>query len=453
MEWSPEAGGLAFATLRALYASNALRPTDVIKAIYSRLDRRDHVWINRVPLADALSRAAELERHVRPLPLYGLPFAVKDNIDVAGLPTTAACKEFAFTPSSSALVVKRLVEAGAIVVGKTNLDQFATGLVGVRSPYGPVHNPFDGRYIAGGSSSGSAVAVSTGMVSFALGSDTAGSGRVPASFNNIVGFKPTRGVLSCSGLVPACRTLDCVSLLTLTCADARDVLSVAKGFDAEDPYSRREANGLELSAARPATFRFGVPGSADLEFFGDQESPGLFARAMPILEAMGGQRVQIDFAPFREAARLLYEGPWVAERLAALQDFYAAHADALLPVTRKIIGGAARYTAVDAFKGLYRLEALKRQAAAEWQKMDLLLVPTTGTVYTLEQVDADPIRLNANLGYYTNFVNLMDLCAGAIPCGFRRNGVPFGITLIAPTLSDGLLLSLGAEFHIALKRK
>jgi allophanate hydrolase len=450
MEWSPEEGGLGFATLRGLYASGALRPRDVVKAVYGRLGRCDHVWITRVPLADALARAAELERKGRGMPLYGLPFAVKDNIDVTGLPTTAACKEFAYTPGRSAALVQRLVEAGAIVVGKTNLDQFATGLVGVRSPYGPVHNPFNERYIAGGSSSGSAVAVSTGMVSFALGTDTAGSGRVPAGFNNIVGFKPTRGVVSCAGLVPACRTLDCPSLLTLTCADARDLLRVVKGFDRDDPYSRREANGLDLSPARPATFRLGVPRPRDLEFFGDRESPGLFARAVPVLEAMGGRRVEIDFGPFREAARLLYEGPWVAERLAAVQDFYTAHADALLPVTRKIIAGAARYTAVDAFKSFYQLQELKRQAAAEWEKMDLLLVPTAGTVYTLEQVDADPVGRNSNLGYYTNFVNLMDLCAVALPCAFRKSAVPFGVTLIGPALSDGLLLSLGAEYHARL---
>lgn len=451
MDWSPETGGLGIATLRALYASNSSRPTEVIKAVYGRLGRYDHVWITQVPLAEALARAAELERTGRGLPLYGLPFAVKDNIDVAGIPATAACKEFAYTPAKSATVVKRLIEAGAIVVGKTNLDQFATGLVGVRSPYGPVHNPFEGRYIAGGSSSGSAVAVSTGMVSFALGSDTAGSGRVPAGFNNIVGFKPTRGVLSCTGLVPACRTLDCVSLLTLTCADARAVLQVAKGFDNSDDFSRRESDRLNLTPVRPAKFRFGTPRAKDLEFFGDQESPALFARALPVLEAIGGQRIEIDFRPFREAARLLYDGPWVAERLAALQEFYTAHADAFLPVTRKIIGGAARYSAVDAFKGLYRLEELKRQAAAAWDRMDLLLVPTTGTVYKLEEIEAAPMQLNNNLGYYTNFVNLMDLCAVALPCGFRKNGVPFGVTFIAPALSDGLLCSLGTEYQMRLR--
>lgn len=450
MDWSLERGSLEIPTLRKLYAGNALKPADVVRAVYRRLDRLDHVWITRVPLAQALERAAELERGARGLPLYGLPFAVKDNIDAAGFPTTAACKEFARTPARSATVVDRLLRAGAILIGKTNLDQFATGLVGVRSPYGPVPNAFNPRYISGGSSSGSAAAVAAGMVSFALGTDTAGSGRVPAAFNNLVGLKPTRGVLSCAGVLPACRTLDCVSLLTLTVADARAVLRVVKGFDGADPFSRAEADRLDVAPARPATFRFGVPRPADLQFFGDREAPDVFARALRVLEGMGGRRVEIDFTPFREAAKLLYEGPWVAERLAAVQDFYAARPEAFLPVTRKIIGGAARFTAVDAFNGLYRLQALKTQAAAEWARMDVLAVPTTGTIYTIEQVDADPVRLNTNLGYYTNFVNLLDLCALALPAGFRKDGLSFGVTLAAPGLADGLLCALGEEYHARL---
>jgi allophanate hydrolase len=450
MDWSFQSGSLDFTTLRAHYASNALKPSDVVRAVYRRLDRFDHVWISRVPDAEAHSRAIELERNGRGLPLYGIPFAVKDNIDVAGMPTTAGCKEFSYVPATSAAVVTRLIQAGAILVGKTNMDQFATGLVGVRSPYGPVANPFDARWIAGGSSSGSAVAVSTGMVSFALGTDTAGSGRVPAGFTNIVGLKPTRGLLSCTGVVPACRTLDCVSILALTCGDARQVLKVAKAFDAADPFSRAEADRVEVVRFRPAAFRFGVPGEKDLEFFGDRESPALYARVIASLERMNGQRIEIDFTPFREAAKLLYDGPWVAERLAALKDFYAAHADALLPVTRKIVVGATRYSAVQAFEGTYRLQSLKRQAEAEWKRIDVLVVPTAGTIYTLEQVESEPISLNNNLGYYTNFVNLLDLCALAVPCALRRNGLPFGATLIAPAFSDGLLCSLGIDYQARL---
>jgi allophanate hydrolase len=450
MEWSTETGSLDITTLQSHYASRALKPTDVIRAIYQRMDRFDHIWISRVPPSQALSRATELERNGRGLPLYGIPFAVKDNIDVAAMPTTAGCKEFSRVPAVSATVVNRLIAAGAILLGKTNMDQFATGLVGVRSPYGPVTNPFDARWIAGGSSSGSAVAVSTGMVSFALGTDTAGSGRVPAGFNNIVGLKPTRGLLSCTGVLPACRTLDCVSVLALTCGDARRVLRHAKAFDQTDPFSRKEADRLEVSSPRPSEFRLGVPRNKDLEFFGDRESPALFAQAVAALERSGGRRVEIDFTPFRETAKLLYEGPWVAERLAALKDFYANHADAFLPVTRKIIGGASRYSAVDAFEATYRLQTLKRQAESEWARIDVLVVPTAGTIYTLEQIESDPIGPNTNLGYYTNFVNLMDLCALAVPCGFRRSGLPFGATLIAPALSDDLLCGLGAEYQSQL---
>jgi len=450
MDWSPESGSLDFTTLQRHYASNALKPTDVVRTIIRRMDRFDHVWISRVPPAQALSRAIELEGNGRGLPLYGIPFAVKDNIDVAGMPTTAGCKEFSHVPATSATVVNRLIAAGAILVGKTNMDQFATGLVGVRSPYGPVANPFDARWIAGGSSSGSAVAVSTGMVSFALGTDTAGSGRVPAGFNNIVGLKPTRGLLSCTGVLAACRTLDCLSVLALTCDNARLVLKLAKGHDKADSFSRTQADRLDLFPPRPAAFQFGMPREKDLQFFGDRESPALFAQAVANLEHMSGRRVEIDFAPFREAARLLYGGPWVAERLAAIKDFYAAHADALLPVTRQIITGAGRYSAVDVFEGIYRLRKLRRQAEAEWAKIDVLLVPTTGTIYTLEQVEAEPIALNNNLGYYTNFVNLMDLCALALPCAFRQSGLPFGVTLIAPAFSDGLLCALGTEYQSRL---
>ena len=450
LDWSTESGSLDLTTLKELYGSQTLEPSDVLRAVYRRLDRFDHVWISRIPLEQALSRAAELKRGRRDLTLYGIPFAVKDNIDVADMPTTAACKQFTRRPAKSATVVQRLLQAGAILIGKTNLDQFATGLVGVRSPYGPVSNPVNPRYLAGGSSSGSAVAVATGMVSFALGTDTAGSGRVPAGFTNTVGLKPTRGVVSYAGVLPACRTLDCVSLFTLTCTDARTLLQVAKGFDKGDPFTRDEADKLDLFPTPVATFRFGVPRRQDLEFFRDPESPGLFAQAVTLLEKMSGQRVEIDFTAFRETAKLLYDGPWVAERLAALKDFLSTHSDAFLPVTRKIIGGAARYTAVDVFQAMYQLQELKRQAVGEWAKMDVLLVPTTGTVYTLEQIEADPIRLNSHLGYYTNFANLMDLCGLALPCAFRKNGVPFGVTLLAPALSDGMLCSVGIAYQSRL---
>ena len=375
-----------------------------------------------------------------------LPFAVKDNIDVAGLPTTAACPQFAYTPETSAPVVERLLSAGGILIGKNNLDQFATGLAGVRSPFGVPRNPFDERYIPGGSSSGSAVAVAAGLVSFALGTDTAGSGRAPAALNNLVGLKPSRGVLSTRGVVPACRSLDCVSILALTCADARIVLQMAKGFDPIFPYSRREANSLDLSISPHRRLRYGVPRKNDLQFFGDAEAEQLFDEAVQRLQLLGDV-IEIDFAPFRATAELLYNGPWVAERLTAIQGFYRRKPEAIHPTIRGILAEAEHYSATDLFRGLYQLEVYKQQALVEWTKMDLLVVPTVGATYTTAMLMDNPLTLNANLGYYTNFVNLLDCCAIAIPSGFYANGLPFGISFIAPALQDGLLCAVGAQYH------
>ena len=396
------------------------------------------VWIGRVPdealLAQA--RAADLS-----LPLGGVPFAVKDNIDVAGLPTTAGCPAFAYTPAVHAPVVQRLVDAGAIVVGKTNLDQFATGLVGVRSPYGVPRNPFDPAMIPGGSSSGSAVAVATGLVSFALGTDTAGSGRVPAAFNNLIGLKPTRGWLSTTGVVPACRSLDCVSIFALTVPDALAVLEIARGYDPADPYSR--LSGPE--PAPPDAFRFGVP--AALEFFGDAGAARGFAAAVARAEALGGTAVPFDYAPFAEAAGLLY-GPWAAERTAAVGHMLV-QPDALHPVIRDILQGGAAVAAAELFRAQHQLASLRRQTEAVWQKADLLLLPTTGTAYSLAQVAAEPVATNARLGHYTNFVNLLDLAALAIPAGFHDGGFPHGVTLVGPAWTDRMLAHVGARMHRA----
>jgi allophanate hydrolase len=386
------------------------------------------VWIALVDRESALRRARDVDPT---LPLAGVPFAVKDNIDVAGMPTTAGCPAYSYLPERTATVVQRLLDAGAILIGKTNLDQFATGLVGVRSPYGACANVFDARYISGGSSSGSAVAVAKGLVAFALGTDTAGSGRVPAAFNDIVGMKPTRGLLSTAGVVPACRSLDCVSIFAGSAAGAERVWRVAQGYDAADPFSRTAQPGDGAAPWLPGAFRFGVPRDEELAFFGDAESPRLFRSAIARLEAAGGTRVMIDFAPFREAAALLYSGPWVAERYAAVGS---------------IIRLAASKSAAEAYRGLYRLEELKRAAAATWAGIDVLLLPTAGTIYTKAAVEADPIQLNTNLGYYTNFVNLMDLAAVAVPAGFRRDGLPFGVSLIGPAFSDGALLALASRF-------
>jgi allophanate hydrolase len=378
-----------------------------------------------------------------------VPFAIKDNIDLAGVPTTAACSEFAYTPTTSATVVQKLIDAGAIPIGKTNLDQFATGLVGARSPYGSGRNSFNPEFISGGSSSGSAVVVAMGLVSFSLGTDTAGSGRVPAAFNNLIGLKPSCSLLSTRGVVPACRSLDSVSIFSLTARDAQQVLRVAEGFDFFDDYSRV----MQRGAFATTVFRFGVPRADQLEFFGDQEYARLFAKSIVRLESLGGQRVEIDFAPFLQTARLLYEGPWVAERYAAIEKFILSNPQALHPVTRQIIEPATQRSSLETFQAQYRLQALRRKAAGVWGNIDVMLSPTAGTIYRIAEVEADPVRLNSNLGYYTNFVNLLDLAAVAVPAGFRTDGLPFGITLIAPSGSDEALLRLADRVHQVDERR
>jgi len=344
--------------------------------------------------------------------------------------------------------VQALLDAGAIALGKTNLDQFATGLVGTRSPYGACTNAFDPRYVPGGSSSGSGIAVAAGLASFALGTDTAGSGRVPAAFNNIVGLKPTRGALSARGAVPACRSLDCVSVFALTTEDAAAVLRIARGFDPLDPWSRH--GGAAALPDALAGCRIGVPRAAELEFFGNREAERLFGAAIAALERLGARRVEIDLAPFLEAARLLYGGPWVAERYLAIRELFERRPEALFPVTREIVAGAAKYSAADAFAAAYRLQALRRAVEPVWREIDLLVTPTAGTIYTIEQVNADPIRLNANLGTYTNFMNLLDLAAIAVPAGFQADGLPFGVTLAAPAFADEGLCRLGGALHRAV---
>jgi len=435
------------AGLTAAYENGGTTPEAVLDEVYRRIEAKGvrPVWITLVPKERALAALAARRAAGGHQPLFGIPFAVKDNIDVAGLPTTAGCPDFAYVPARSATVVERLEAAGAILIGKTNLDQFATGLVGTRSPYGAPSSVFDADYISGGSSSGSAVAVAAGLVSFALGTDTAGSGRVPAGFNNLVGLKPTKGLLSARGVVPACRSQDCVSIFAGTVGDAATVLAAAEGFDAEDAYSRTAPATAGLSAA----WRFGVPRDG-LEFFGDDDAAALFAQAVERCEAIGGVPVEIDYTPFRDAASLLYSGPWVAERLAAIRAFAEAKPGSLDPTVGKIILGAAGISAVSAFEGFYRLAELTRAAEAEWARMDVMLLPTSGTTYRIAEVEADPITLNSNLGYYTNFVNLMDLSALAVPAGFRPSGLPFGVTLIGRAFADPALALIGDKLHRAL---
>ena len=440
---------LQISNLLAGYSNGTLQVGEVIDHVLKQIDSAEerHVWITRLSREQVMSYVQALEQRLpNDLPLYGIPFAIKDNIDLANVQTTAGSEAYAYTPTHSATVVEKLIAAGAIPIGKTNLDQFATGLVGVRSPYGACRNSFDPKFISGGSSSGSAVAVASGLVSFALGTDTAGSGRVPAAFNNIVGLKPSCGLLSTRGVVPACRSLDAVSIFALSAADAECVLNVAEGFDESDPFSRQIDKTKDVPSA---SFRFGVPRPDQLEFFGDDEYRALFDRSVARLTDLGGVAVTIDFAPFLETARLLYEGPWVAERYAAIASFIEQQPESLHPVTLKIIGAGADLKAIDAFRAQYNLKELQRKTAAVWRDIDVLITPTAGTIYRIDEVEAEPIRLNSNLGCYTNFVNLLDFSGVAIPAGFRRDGLPFGVTLVAPAGCDRALLHLGAKLHHA----
>ncbi len=380
------------------------------------------VWISAIPQKPAAEG-----------PLKGLRFAIKDNIDYAGVPTTAGCPAFAYTPERSATVVERLEAAGATAVGKTNLDQFATGLVGMRSPYGACASVFDPAYISGGSSSGSAVAVASGQVDFSLGTDTAGSGRVPAAFNGIYGLKPTRGVIPIDGVVPACRSLDCVSIFTREISLARRVL--------ESAATRQ----LSTAVWAGGPFRFGVPSARELQFFGDLEAETLYRAAIDRLRAAGGDALEFDYAPFRETAQLLYAGPWVAERYAAVGEFLESHPNDVHPVVRDIVLGAKKYSAADAFRALYRLDELRIRTQETWDSVDVLCLPTTGTIFRLDEVEREPVKRNTDLGYYTNFVNLLDLAAFAVPAGRRPNGLPFGVSLIGPAGSDFSLLELASR--------
>jgi allophanate hydrolase len=391
--------------------------------------------------AELLAEAAALEAAGNGgKPLAGLVFAVKDNIDVAGLPTTAACPDFAYTPSKSAFVVERLVAAGAIVLGKTNLDQFATGLVGVRSPYGVPRNALRADLIPGGSSSGSAVAVAAEIVDFSLGTDTAGSGRIPAGMNGIVGLKPSLGLLSSTGMVPACRTLDTISVFARSVALAREVTSIAAGYDATDAYSRKLP---ELSAgSAPPSFRFGVSPKSQRLFFGDAAAEAAYEADIDRLKSLGGVAVELDFEPLHRVARLLYEGPWVAERYAATRALIESKPEAFHPVTLKIISGARALTAVSAFESIYKLADLKRQTLPMLESVDCLAVATVPRMYTVAEVEADPIALNSNLGSYTNFVNLLDLAAISVPAGMRSDGLPSSLTLIGRAGMDGHLAAI-----------
>ncbi len=433
--------------LRNRYLTGEASIRETILALHDKAlaSSEYNAWITLLSPAELEPYLLTLEQEdPESLPLYGIPFAIKDNIDLAGIPTTAGCKEFTYTPEHSSFVVEQLIAAGAIPLGKTNLDQFATGLVGVRSPWGEGKNVFNMDYVSGGSSAGSAISTALGLVSFALGTDTAGSGRVPAAFNNLVGMKPSRGLLSNTGVVPACKSLDCISIFALAPEDAATVFEVAAQFDSEDCYSqaRHWANRAAQYTEKPSEFTFGVPDQ--LEFHGDMECEALFKESIKALEALGGTAVTIAFEPFINAAKLLYEGPWVAERQWATRNVNRDH---MLPVIRKIIEGADSQTAEQAFAAFYRLQAYKGHADDVMASVDFILTPTTPTAFTREEVRKKPIERNSILGTYTNFVNLLDYAATAVPTGSLKSGVHWGVTLVGPRDSDIRLLSFAGRLQ------
>jgi allophanate hydrolase len=435
------------AEIVAAHRKGKSTPAQTIRCAYQRIRELADpgIFITLREESDVLAEAETLGGERKLGPLYGVPVAVKDNIDVAGLPTTAACPAFSYKPDADAVAVARLRSAGALVIGKTNLDQFATGLVGTRTPYPVPHNPLRGDLIPGGSSSGSAVAVAAGIVPIALGTDTAGSGRVPAMLNNIVGLKPSLGVISTRGVVPACRTLDCVSVFALNVDDAWTALAACAGYDPDDPFSRERPLGIP-GALTPA-FTIGIPSASHRQFFGDAWAASDYEAALARLAKRGARLREIDMSPFEETAVLLYEGPWVAERYLAARSILEKDPDAMHPVTRDIIAAGALPRATDTFAALYRLAELRRAAENVLRGVDALALPTAPTVYTLEQVKADPVRLNSRLGTYTNFVNLLDLCATAVPAVMHEDGTPFGITFLAPGGRDAWVASLANAFH------
>jgi allophanate hydrolase len=426
--------------------------SDLLEAVLERIEKSasSSAWIYLVPKADVRAQFAKAveKRSAGALPLFGVPFAVKDNIDVAGMPTSAACPAFQYTAERTAPVVQRLIDAGAILVGKTNLDQFACGLAGDRTPYGICRNPFNADYIAGGSSSGSALAVAAGLVTFALGTDTAGSGRVPAACTNIVGLKPTPGLLSTEGVVPACRSLDCVSIFAQGIDDAERVFDIAVGSRGADiPVCRSDGRQESLPHGTGEAIAYAVPRDEDLEFFGDAGQQQLFRDSLARLDSVGWKRVTFDLRPFRQVASMLYEGPWVAERYAAVGTFVEKHPEAVHPITRAIILDGAKYTAADLFKAQYELRALRETCLKVFDRAAVLVVPGVPALPTVAQVESDSRGWGRRLGHYTNFVNLLGLAAVGVPAGFTSAGLPGGLTLIGPAGSDRKLCRLGAVWQ------
>ena len=445
---------LSISNLQSAYKDGSLTPKEVVENILQRSEEfvEHNIWIYQLSIEEIQPYLDNLEnKSIEDLPLYGIPFAIKDNIDLAGIPTTAACPAFTRTPDKSAFVVQQMINAGAIPIGKANMDQFATGLVGTRSPepWGACKNSFNKEYISGGSSSGSAVAVALGLASFSLGTDTAGSGRVPAAFNNLVGLKPSIGLLSMSGVLPACRSLDCMNIFALTTDDANKVFEQAVVYDAEDQYARVNLfdNNVRQYGLPDGSFTFAVPQSEQLEFFGNASAAKLFADSVQKMESLGGIKQEIDFSIFIQAAKLLYEGPWVAERYVAIEEIISKQPEALLPVINTIIGSGENKLATEAFKAEYQMQRYRAEAKQILAQFDFLLTPTAGTIYTIDEVNAEPIQLNSNLGYYTNYMNLLDCSCVAVPAGFLDNGLPWGISLVSSAMRDRKLLSYANKWQ------
>jgi allophanate hydrolase len=448
---------LSLASLRAAYRAGDCTPRQLMAALQQRAlaaNPEFHLYITLLDEAQIEPYLAALdERDPASLPLYGVPFAIKDNIDLAGVPTTAACPAYAYTPAHSATAVQRLIDLGAIPTGKTNLDQLATGLNGLRSPYGECRNSVLPEYPSGGSSSGSSLAVALKLASFSLGTDTAGSGRVPAALNGLVGVKPTRGIVSTTGVVPCCRSLDCISIFSRSSGDVAELLALMAQFDEQQPYSRRNPawNAAPLTAA-PSSFRFGVPRKSDLPWYGCEEGPALFDCARASLEGIGGVAVEIDLQPFLEAATLLYAPPGAAERYAAFGTLIEQQPDAVLPVIRDVVMPGATASAVDRIRAAERSQELKRICDQTLADLDLVLTPTVPRAYTREQIRAEPVLRNSELGTYTNFMNLLDYAAIAVPTGTLRNTLPWGVTLFGRAFTDQYLLSIAQAMQLQLPR-
>src|SRR6476620_4145355 len=445
--------GQTIAELKTSYRTTATTPSDIVDQVLGRIAERgeDGTWISVLDRAELMIRAKELEQQADPssLPLYGIPFGVKDSIDIEGIATTLACPDYSYQATATAPVVSRLIEAGAIYVGKTNLDQFATGLNGTRTPYPTPRSVFGGNLISGGSSSGSALAVATGEVPFTVATDTAGSGRVPPALNGIAGFKPSRGLISTVGLVPACRSLDCISLIGSTLSDLAGVFDVVAAHDRRDPYTRMRRRDL----ADPVTLRVGLPPMSELEFFGDEPMRRAHEAARSRVERTFARTTGVPFGPFLAAGELLYQGPWVAERLTEFGGFVADRPSSVLPVIREILAAAAGYSAVDVFAAEHRLSELRAEVAGLWEEMDLLVLPALGTTFTIDEVLADPIATNTALGHYTHFGNLLDLCAAVVPAGLTSDGRPAALMVLGPALADDRVLGAAAALADAATAK